>query len=264
MDRRSVLTAAAAVAAFSAARAVAAPQVQQPAAPKLQRLYANPLKSPADIKDWVMEGAGKVDFDLGAMRLTSALPDPQGSVFDPKNQSNFVFWNPEVFPDEVEMRWNFTALNEPGLAIFFFGARGILADGSDCHVLDKRLKPRAGQVYDQYTKSDLSSLQIAYFRRRWPEERAFHLSNLRRAPGFEMLAQGGDPLPDVKDATPPYRIRLAKRATGAQFYINDLLVVDWKAGDPAPRKAWPGAGSTGFRQMAPLTATYSDFEVFKL
>ena len=264
MDRRSVITAAAAVAAFSAARVGAASQVQQPAAPKLQRIYYNPLKSQADIKDWVMEGAGRADFDLGRMRLTSSLPDPQASVFDPKNQSNFVFWNPEVFPDEVEMRWNFTAVEEPGLAIFFFAARGILPDGGDCHVLDKRLKPRAGQVYDQYTKSDLSSLQIAYFRRRWPEERAFHLSNLRRAPGFEMLAQGGDPLPDIKDATPPYRIRLIKRKTGVDFFINDLPVVSWTAGDPAPRSAWPGAGSVGFRQMAPLTATYSDFEVFKL
>jgi len=162
------------------------------------------------------------------------------------------------------MRWNFTALNEPGLAIFFFGARGVLPDGSNCHVLDKRLKPRGGQVYDQYTKSDLSSLQIAYFRRRWPDERALHLSNLRRAPGFDLLAQGADPLPDVKDAMPPYRLRLVKRATGVAFFINDLPVVDWKAGDPAPQKAWPGGGSTGFRQMAPLVAAYSDFEVFKI
>jgi len=256
MNRRSVLAAATAFAAFPATRAVAASG--------LRRIYYNPLRSAADIKDWVMEGAGTVDFDLGMMRLTSQLPDPQASVFDPKNQSNFVFWNPEVFPDEVEMRWNFTPLNEPGLAIFFFGARGIRADGADCHVLDKRLKPRGGQVYDQYTKSDLSSLQIAYFRRRWPEERAFHLSNLRRAPGFDLLAQGADPLPDVKDARPPYRIRLVKRVTGVEFYINDLLVVAWKAGDPAPQKAWPGPGSVGFRQMAPLVATYSDFEVFKL
>jgi hypothetical protein len=256
MDRRSVITAAAAVAALSATRVMAAPNPT--------RIYYNPLKSPADVKDWVMEGAGKVDFELGRMRLTSQLPDPRGPVFDPKNQSNFVFWNPEVFPDEVEMRWNFTALNEPGLAIFFFGTRGILPDGSDCHVLDKRLKPRGGQVYDQYTKSDLSSLQIAYFRRRWPEERALHLSNLRRAPGFDLLAQGGDPLPDVADATPPYRIRLVKRRAGVEFYINDLLVVGWRAGDPGPRRAWPGAGSTGLRQMAPLVATYSDFEVFKL
>jgi len=261
MDRRSVITAAAAAAAFPAGRAVAA---AQPPAPKLERIYYNPLASPADVKDWVMEGAGQVDFDLGRMRLKSTLPDPKASVFDPKNQSNFVFWNPEVFPDAVEMRWNFTALEEPGLAIFFFAARGLLPDGGDCHVLDRRLKPRGGQVYDQYTRSDLSSLQIAYFRRRWPEERALHLSNLRRAPGFELLAQGADPLPDVKDAAPPYRIRLVKRTTGVDFFINDLPVVGWTAGDAAPRAAWPGAGSTGFRQMAPLIATYSDFEVFKL
>lgn len=265
MDRRSLITGGAvAAAALAAARVSAAPQVAAPAAPKPERIYHNPLTSPADIKDWVMEGAGHADFDTGRMRLSSELPDAQASVFDPKNQSNFVFWCPEVFPDNIEIRWNFTALREPGLSIFFFASRGILPDGGDCHVLDKRLKPRGGNVYDQYTKSDLSSLQIAYFRRRWPEERAFHLSNLRRAPGFEMLAQGADPIPEITDAKPPYRIRLTKRTTGVDFYINDLPVVQWSAGDPKPRPAWPASGSIGFRQMAPLAATYSDLEVFKL
>lgn len=233
--------------------------------PSGKLIYANPLKSPADVKDWVMEGkAASVDFDLGRMRLQSPLPHPELPVSDPRNQSNFVFWCPEVFPDDIEIRWTFAVEHEPGLSIFFFASRGILPDGSDCHVLDKRLKPRDGNVYDQYTKSDISALQIAYFRRRWPEERAFHLSNLRRAPGFDLLAQGADPLPDVADATPPYRIRLVKRSTGVEFYINDLKVVDWRAGSPAPRPLWPGQGSIGFRQMAPLVATYGTLEVFKL
>ncbi len=264
MDRRSLITGGTAAAMAMAASRAGAQQVMAPPAPKLERLYYNPLKSQSDIKNWVMEGKAGIDFDTGKLRLTSDVPDARASVFDPKNQSNCVFWCPEVFPDNVEIRWNFTALREPGLAISFFAARGILPDGSDCSVLDKRLKPRDGNVYDQYTKSDVSGLQIAYFRRRWEEERAFHLSNLRRAPGFEMLAQAGDPLPDIADAKPPYRIRIAKRTTGVDFYINDLLVVHWAAGDPKPRPSWPASGNLGFRQMAPLIATYSDLEVFKL
>ena len=101
---------------------------------------------------------------------------------------------------------------------------------------------------------------MAYFRRRWPSERAFHLCNLRRAPGFELLAQAADPLPDVADATLPYKIRLQKRATGIDFFINDLPVMSWRGSSAG----WPTAGNVGFRQMAPLVAAYSDFEVYRL
>lgn len=251
MDRRQLIVSSVATAAV--AGRVSAQAVQAPAAPKLERIYYNPLKSASDVKDWVMEGQVGLDFDSGVMRMRSLTSAEKG------REANFVFWCPEVFPDDVEIRWNFTAVEEPGLCILFFAARGILSGGGDCHVLDKRLKPRTG-VYEQYTKSDVSALQIAYFRRRWPEERAFHLSNLRRAPGFALLAQGADPLPDVKDATPPYRMRLRKARSGVSFFINDLKVVEWAASG----EGVPGLGSIGFRQMAPLVATYSDLEVFRL
>ncbi|MBP2160809.1 MULTISPECIES: DUF1961 family protein [Asticcacaulis] len=217
-------------------------------------IYRNPLATPADIKGFQLEGEALIDFELGRMRLRNKLSAEQGQA------SNFVFWCPDVFPDNVEISWNFWPIEEPGLCILFFAARGLLPGGGDAHVLDKRLKARAG-IYDQYTQSDVSALQIAYFRRRWPEERAFHLSNLRRAPGFELLAQGPDPLPDVKDATPPYRIRVRKSPRGVRFLINDLPVVSWNAEDD---KTVPGQGSIGFRQMAPLIAAYSDLEVRKL
>lgn len=244
MDRRQLIASTAAFAAVAG---------RASAEPKPERIYYNPLKTAADVKDWVMEGQVGLDFDTGAMRMRNLTSADKGQ------EANFVFWCPEVFPDDIEIRWTFTALQEPGLCILFFAARGLLPGGGDCHVLDKRLKPRTG-VYDQYTKSDVSALQIAYFRRRWPEERAFHLCNLRRAPGFELLAQGADPLPDVKDAAPPYRMRLRKSRAGVAFFINDLKVVEWVAsGDHLP-----GQGSVGFRQMAPLVAAYSELEVFKL
>jgi hypothetical protein len=248
-DRRHLLGAALSGSAGLLLPALAQGQTATPA-PKGELIYANPLKTASDIAGFKMEGEALVDFDEGRMRLRNKLSADNGQA------SNFVFWCPEVFPDEVEISWKFTALEEPGLCILFFAARGLLG-GKDVHVLDKGLKPRAG-VYEQYTQSDVSALQIAYFRRRWPEERAFHLLNLRRAPGFELLASAADPLPDVKDATPPYRIRLIKSKAGVRFFINDLKVVDW-ADDHA--KPTPGAGCIGFRQMAPLVAAYSDLEV---
>lgn len=213
-------------------------------------VYANPLKSAADVANFKMEGDASVDFPNGRMRLSALRDAAEGQA------SNFVFWCAEVFPDNVEISWNFYPIAEPGLCILFFAAGGVNGE----HILSPALKPRAG-IYDQYTQSDVRALQIAYFRRRWPEERAFHLSNLRSAPGFELLAQGPDPLPDVEDATPPYRIKLRKLGNEVNFLINDLPVVNW-VGDPARR--WPTEGSIGFRQMAPLVAEYSDLEVRRI
>ncbi|ESQ82584.1 hypothetical protein AEAC466_17100 [Asticcacaulis sp. AC466] len=215
-------------------------------------VYANPLKRPSDIAGFRLEGEAIADFDIGQLRLRNRLSSDQGQA------SNFVFWCPEVLPDHIEISWNFTALEEPGLCILFFAAQGLVG-AERVDLFDTRLKSRAG-IYDQYTQSDVSALQIAYFRRRWESERAFHLCNLRRAPGFELLAQGADPLPDVADATPPYRICLRKSGADVAFFINDLPILNWR-GDPA---AAPTNGYIGFRQMAPLSAMYSDLEVRRL
>ncbi|MDI7776416.1 DUF1961 family protein [Asticcacaulis sp. EMRT-3] len=249
LSRRNMLAGAGALAVLPLAAGKAGAQ----AAKATERIYANPLRTADDVKGFVMEGEALVDFDTGRMRLKNARSAADGQA------SNFVYWCPETFPDNVEFRWNFWPLEEPGLAILLFAAQGLLPGGDPVPVLDKRLKPRAG-IYAQYTNSDVSALTMAYFRRRWPSERAFHLCNLRRAPGFEMLAQGADPIPDVADAALPYKMRLQKRSDGVDFFINDLLVMAWKGGGVG----WPASGSIGFRQMAPLVAAYSDFEVWKL
>lgn len=213
-------------------------------------IYANPMTSSSDVAKFKMEGDAKVDFPNQRMQLSALRDASEGQA------SNFVYWCPEVFPDHIEISWNFWPLKEPGLCILFFAAQG---QGGE-HVLSPTLKPRAG-IYDQYTKSDIEALQISYFRRRWEEERAFHLANLRYAPGFELLAQGADPLPDVEDAKPPYRIRIRKSGRQVVFTINDLPVLNWTG---ANERKWPTKGSVGFRQMAPLVAEYSDLEVRRL
>lgn len=216
-------------------------------------VYFNPLAGPADVEGFAPEGDARVSFENGRMRMENARPPEDGQA------ANFVYWCPEMFPDDIEITWKFWPVREPGLCVMFFAARGLI-DSGETHVLDKRLKPRAG-LYDQYTNSDVSALQISYFRRQWEEERAFHLANLRRAPGFEMLAQGADPLPDVEDAAPPYEMRIRKSRDGVSFAINDLIVFKWSAPQGA---SWPSGGSVGFRQMAPLIAEYADLTVRSL
>lgn len=235
---------------LGAGLAVAAGASQGARAETAEVIYANPLKSAADIAGFRMEGDAQVDFPNGRMRLSALRDAAEGQA------SNFVFWCPEVFPDDIEISWSFYPIQEPGLCILFFAASGVNGE----HILSPGLKPRVG-IYDQYTQSDVRALQIAYFRRRWPEERAFHVANLRHAPGFELLAQGPDPLPDVEDATPPYRIALRKSGRQVRFLINDLPVVNW-TGDPD--RQWPASGSIGFRQMAPLIAEYADLEVRRI
>ncbi|KAG6355139.1 hypothetical protein INS49_004220 [Diaporthe citri] len=159
-------------------------------------LYRNPLNSTSDVASWVPEGPVNVTAVEGALELSGG-----GGIDD-----HFVFWAPEVFPDRVRITWEFSPRNEPGLAIFFFAAESV-SGGS---IFDPGLAPRNGS-YPQYHSSDIRTLHVSYFRRRWPEERAFLLSNLRKSPGFNLVAQGADPLPPVVDAAGAfYRITVIK------------------------------------------------------
>ena len=109
------------------------------------------------------------------------------------------------------------------MCILFFAATG--RNGED--LFDPALALRSGE-YQQYHHGDINALHVSYFRRRWPEERAFHTCNLRKSYGFQMVAQGADPIPSVEDADPPYRIQLVKCGADVAFFINDLPIFDWR------------------------------------
>lgn len=101
---------------------------------------------------------------------------------------------------------------------------------------------------------------MSYFRRRYPEERAFHTCNLRKSRGFHLVAQGADPLPPVADARPPYRIALTKAGPRVAFAINGLPILAWTDDGETFGRARAG-GKIGFRQMAPLVAEYTNLQV---
>lgn len=212
-------------------------------------LYENPLASEADVRGFRLEGEAQITFPEGRLRMANALDPALGQ------KSNFVYWCPEAFPADVAITWDFWPLEEPGLCILFFSARG--RDGGS--VFSPGLAPRTGE-YNQYHHGDIDAFHISYFRRRWAEERAFHTCNLRKSYGFHMVAQGADPLPDVDDATPPYHLRLVKVGPLVDFSINDLPILRF-VDDGATYGPLLGGGALGLRQMAPLVAEYANLVV---
>lgn len=143
--------------------------------------------------------------------------------------------------------------------MFFFGATST-TNGS---IFDPELKPRNGS-YAQYHSSDIKLLHASYFRRRWPEERIFHLANLRKSPGFHLVSQGADPLPDVDDMKGAfYKVEVIKDGKNVKFSINGLLVFAFED-DEGKTGTLVRGGRIALRQMQPLVARYRNLEVWGL
>ncbi|MCS7459137.1 YesU family protein [Paenibacillus doosanensis] len=218
-----------------------------------QRLiYDNPLACGQDIAGFRMEGEAKISFPNGRMRMENALDPSIGQA------SNFVFWCPETFPADIAVTWDFWPVKEPGLCMLFFSAAG--RGGED--LFSERLKPRTGQ-YDHYHSGDIDALHVSYFRRRYPEERAFHTCNLRKSFGGHLVCQGADPIPDADDADCPYRMQLIKNGPVVTFSINGLTVFRWED-DGETYGPLLGGGKIGMRQMAPLVGEYANLRVYAL
>ena len=215
----------------------------------MELIYENPLSRPEDVKDFRLEGQAEISFPRGRMRLRSVLDESLGQ------KANFVYWCGRDFPADLRVRWDFIPIEEPGLCILFFAAKG--RNGAD--LFSPSLQKRTGE-YELYHHGDIDAYHISYFRRKWEEERSFHTCNLRKSYGFHLAATGADPIPSVCDASPPYRVELTKRKNEISFSVNELPVLRWTDSGPGPAL---GGGKLGFRQMAPLCAEYSDLRVFR-
>lgn len=215
-------------------------------------IYENPLSRKEDIESFIMEGKAEVTFEDKAMRLKNALDGGLGQ------KANYVLWCPETFPENIKVEWEFKPLDSHGLCILFFAADG--KDGRD--LFDPALSPRTGE-YPQYHSGDINAFHVSYFRRKEPDERAFHTCNLRKSCGFHLVAQGADPLPEAEDASEFYKITVVKDRNEIRFSINDLCVFTYQD-DGVTYGAPLAGGKIGFRQLAPLTAEYRNLKVYDL
>lgn len=217
-----------------------------------QLIYENSLACEADIKDFVLEGKAKISFPEGKLRLENAITAEAGQ------KANYVLWCDRVFPDNVKITWNFRPIKEPGLAILFFAAKGI--NGKD--IFDPSLAVRTGE-YPLYHHGDINAFHVSYFRRKEPDERAFHTCNLRKSYGFYLVTQGADPIPDACDCTEEYRMTVIKHTDKVEFLVNDLPIFTYED-DGRTYGGYLTDGRIGFRQLAPMIGEYSDLKVYTI
>ncbi|WP_077619405.1 DUF1961 family protein [Bacillus sinesaloumensis] len=215
-------------------------------------LYHNSLSKEQDVENWKLEGQAKISFDDERLTLENELdPETHG------DNAHWVFWCPNDFPDKIMIQWDFYPIQEPGLCMMFFAAKGI--NGED--LFSPSLPKRTGK-YPEYHSGSINALHLSYFRHKWPDERAFRTCNLRKSHGFHLVAQGADPLPPVEDAQSPYHLKLVKYEGIVQFSINDLTVLEWED-DGKQFGPIHESGKIGIRQMAPMKASYSNLAVYE-
>ena len=219
---------------------------------KEKLLYENPLKTAKDIEGFILEGKACISFQEDSMLMENALPGELGQ------KANYVLWCPKTFPEDIKIQWEFRPLTDKGLCILFFSADG--RDGKD--LFDPSLAPRTGE-YVQYHSGDINAFHVSYFRRKEPDERAFHTCNLRKSKGFHLVAQGADPIPGAEDAKEFYRIAVEKKGNHISFSVNELTVFEYED-DGVTCGAPLGKGKIGFRQLAPLKACYRNLKVYEL
>ena len=218
----------------------------------MKLIYENPLACEVDIKDFILEGQAKISFPDGRMQLENAMDAENGQ------KANYVLWCPVDFPADVLITWDFLPIKEPGLCILFFSALG--RNGED--IFDGKLAERTGE-YPQYHHGDINAFHVSYFRRKEPDERAFHTCNLRKSYGFHLAAQGGDPIPDADEAKEPYRLAVRKEKNVVTFSVNELEVFRFED-DGETYGPFLQGGKIGFRQLAPLVAEYGNLKVYEL
>lgn len=215
-------------------------------------LYENPLSCEADMQDFVLEGQAKLTFPEGRLRMENAVDASNGQ------KANYVLWCREEFPSDVLIEWEFQPIREPGLAMLFFAARG--REGQS--IFEEGLQPRTGE-YVQYHHGDINAFHVSYFRRKEPDERAFHTCNLRKSYGFHLVAQGADPIPNVEDVQSPYKIAVVKKGNSVKFFVNELEVFCF-VDDAATYGPLLQGGAIGFRQLAPMIGEYANLKVYEI
>ncbi len=213
-------------------------------------IYENKLSDAESLADFRLEGSAKIAFPNGRLRMENEMEASLGQ------KANYVLWCMEEFPADVYIEWDFCPIREPGLCMLFFAAKG--RDGED--LFAESLAKRTGE-YPQYHHGDIDAFHVSYFRRKEPDERAFHTCNLRKSYGFYLVAQGADPIPEAKEAQAPYKIAVLHRGADVAFYINGLEIFHF-VDDGVTYGKMLGGGKIGFRQLAPMIGEYADLKVY--
>jgi hypothetical protein len=207
-------------------------------------LYSNSLASKDKVADWVMEGAGQVEFVDGWMKM-----------FSPKEKGHSTFWCPKDFPKNFIAEWEVQNLHtEAGLCIIFFAATGLKGEDIFAPSLPKR-----NGIFKQYTKGAISNYHISYYANGKTDE-GRETANLRKNKGFQLVQSENPGIPIQSKAI--HKIRLIKQEGLILMFIDERKVVDWQDDGKAFGKILEG-GKIGFRQMKWTQFNYRNFNVWE-
>lgn len=214
-------------------------------------LYDAKLADERDVRGWVLEGPGEISFEDGWMKMRSTRPDAKGPL-----NGHIVHWCPKDFPDRFVAEWDIQLLEDMGLTIVFFAAKG--ENGED--IFDPSLPKRDG-TFVHYIRGSVNSYHISYYAST-PNYVGRPTSNLRKNNRFYLLSSGQVAIPAAsKDI---HHIRLIKDGAHIQLQCDGTVSIDFT--DPGGERYGPvyRGGKIGHRQMQWTVARYRNFRVWEL
>jgi len=196
-------------------------------------------------KDWVLESDGN------ALAWTQ---DGLCSVLN--NGSHSVLWNTRTFPEDFLLEFGSQPKDSGhGLAIVFFGARGV--DGGS--IFDLNQPCRRG-AFRAYIRGQIKAYHASYWAT--THQMLRRTSNLRKDPGIDMLAVGIDRIGGVGHG--PHRVRVLKVGKRIQVETRGRIALDY-TDDGRTYGPVLKDGCIGLRQMEhSRQVAYTHFKVWKV
>lgn len=200
--------------------------------PHGQVLYEEPF---ANLDNWHHEGQGELRLDAdepSTLRL-EIVGSKQGA------EGSMAFCRTD-FPDHIALEYDLKVLTPNGLVITFVAMQGL--HGED---MIRDLPGRTG-IFADYVGRDakLKSYHVSVSRY---DDRGVHtgVSNWRRNPGLNLMAQGPDLCQEIGQW---YRIRIVKDGPTVQLQVNGEVAHGFV--DPQTLESpLPTAGKIGFRAI---------------
>ena len=209
-------------------------------------IYSNPFSNAIDVKDWIMEGPGKIEFVDNAMQM-----------YSPNEEGHHVFWCPKDFPSSFIAEWDAQDFEtDAGLCIVFFGAKGLNGQS----IFDTSMPKRTTGVFTDYTKGLMNCYHISYYANaKYDTHR--ETVNLRKNKGFNLVMTGEKGIPI--ESLESHHLKLIKEEGHIVMFVDDRKVIDWQD-DGMKYGAIIEDGKIGFRQMRWTRFSYKNFKVYQL
>lgn len=170
-----------------------------------------------------------------------------------------VLWRNQIMPADYEIRFGITPFNvSMALNIVFFGATGVNCES----IFDLSLPVRQG-IYASYTKGAIKTYSESYIRVN-PDGSFSGLANVRKNPGFNLVASGVDQM--ARHGPPGHVFEVVVQNVGGNMTISvdGRREVGWIDNGTIAGPAY-NRGFVGLRQMAHGTsAIYTHFDVYNL